>query len=52
MNIVFGRTSRQRGKFRTPGTFRTQVITGGACPYLYLSCKKTQGGQYLNYLQP
>src|SRR4029077_13131802 len=33
--------------FRTPGTFRTQVITNGTCPYLYLSCKKTQDGQYL-----
>ena len=34
---------RQRGKFRTPGTFRTQVITTGTCPYLYLYlfCKKT-----------
>ena len=47
MNIVFGRIIRQRGKFRTPGTFRTQVITNGTCPYLYLSCKKTQDGQYL-----
>jgi len=32
VNIVFGRTIRQRGKFRTPGTFRTQVITNGTCP--------------------
>ena len=47
VNIVFGRMIRQRGKFHTPGTFRTQVITSSTCPYLYLSCKKTQGGQYL-----
>jgi len=47
VNIVFGRMIRQRGKFRTPGTFRTQVITTGTCPCLYLSRKKTQGGQYL-----
>ena len=47
VNIVFGRTIRQRGKFRTPGTFRTQVITNGACPYLYLFYKKTQVKQYL-----
>jgi hypothetical protein len=47
VNIVFGRTIRQRGKGRTPGTFRTQVITTGACPYLYLSYKKTQVKQYL-----
>ena len=47
VNIVFGRTIRQRGKFRTPGTFRTQVITNGTCPYLYLFYKKTQVKQYL-----
>ncbi len=47
VNIVFGRAIRQRGKFRTPGTFRTQVITTGACPYLYLYYKKTHVKQYL-----
>ena len=47
VSIVFGRTIRQRGKFRTPGTFRTQVITTGTCPYLYLFYKKTHDGQYL-----
>jgi hypothetical protein len=47
VNLVFGRMIRQRGKYRTPGIFRTQVITTGTCPYLYLSCKKTQAGQYL-----
>ena len=47
VSIVFGRTIRQRGKGRTPGTFRTQVITSGTCPYLYLFYKKTQVKQYL-----
>jgi len=47
VSIVFGQTIRQRGKFRTPGTFRTQVITTGTCPYLYLFYKKTHDGQYL-----
>jgi hypothetical protein len=47
VNIVFGRTIKQRGKFRTPGTFRTQVITTGTCPYLYLYYKKTHVKQYL-----
>jgi hypothetical protein len=47
VNLVFGRTIRQRGKFRTPGTFRTQVITSGTCPYIYLFYKKTQVKQYL-----
>ena len=47
MNIVFGRTIRQHGKFQMPRTFRTQVITNRTCPYLYLFYKKTQVGQYL-----
>ena len=47
VNLVFGRTIRRRGKFQTPGTFRTQVITNGTCPYLYLFYKKTQVKQYL-----
>jgi hypothetical protein len=47
VNLVFGRTIKQRGKFRTPGTFRTQVITSGTCPYLYLFYRKTQVKQYL-----
>ena len=47
VSIVFDRMIRQRGKFRTPGTFRTQVITNGTCPYLYLFYKKTQVKQYL-----
>jgi hypothetical protein len=42
VNLVFGRTIRQRGKGQTPGTFRTQVITSGTCPYIYLFYKKTQ----------
>ena len=47
VNIVFDRKIRLRGKNPTPGTFRTQVITSGACPYLYLYYKKTQVKQYL-----
>ena len=47
VNLVFGRTIRQRGKGQTPGTFRTQVITSGTCPYIYLFYKKTQVKQYL-----
>jgi hypothetical protein len=47
VNIVFGRTIRTKGKGKTPGTFRTQVITSGTCPYLYLFYKKTQVKQYL-----
>ena len=47
MNIVFGRLIRLRGKNPAPGSFRTQVITSGVCPYLYLYYKKTQVKQYL-----
>ena len=46
-NIVFGRLIRLRGKNPAPGSFRTQVITSGVCPYLYLYYKKTQVKQYL-----
>ena len=44
VSIVFDRKIRLRGKNPTLGTFRTQVITAGACPYLYY--KKTQVKQY------
>ena len=47
VNIIFGRQIRRRGKNPTPGSFRTQVITSGVCPYLYLYYKKTQVKQYL-----
>ena len=47
VNIVFGRLIRLHGKNPTPGSFRTQVITSGVCPYLYLYYKKTQVKQYL-----
>jgi hypothetical protein len=47
VNIVFDRKIRLGGKNPTPGTFRTQMITSGACPYLYLFYKKTQVKQYL-----
>ena len=47
VNLAFRRAIRQRGKFQAPGTFRTQVITNGTCPCLYLFYKKTQVKQYL-----
>ncbi len=47
VSIVFGRKIRLTGKNPTPGTFRTQVITSGTCPYVYLFYKKTQVKQYL-----
>jgi hypothetical protein len=47
VRIVFDRQVRRRGAHRTPGSFRTQVITTGVDPYLYLYYKKTQVKQYL-----
>lgn len=47
VSIVFGRKIVAKGKFKTPGTFRTQVITSGTCPFIYLFYKKTQVKQYL-----
>ena len=47
VNIVFDRKIRLRGKNPAPGPSGTQVITTGACPYLYLYYKKTQVKQYL-----
>ncbi len=42
VSLVFGRKIVAKGKFKTPGTFRTQVITSGTCPFIYLFYKKTQ----------
>jgi len=47
VRIVFDRQICRRGAHRTPGSFRTQVITAGVDPYLYLYYKKTQVKQYL-----
>ena len=47
VRIVFDRQIRRRGRNATPGSFRTQVITAGVDPYLYLYYKKTQVKQYL-----
>jgi hypothetical protein len=47
VRIVFDRLIYRRGAHRTPGSFRTQVITSGVDPYLYLYYKKTQVKQYL-----
>ena len=44
---MFDRQIRRGRKARTPGSFRTQVITSGVDPYLYLYYKKTQVKQYL-----
>ena len=49
VRIVFDRQIRRRGTHRTPGSFRTQVITAGVDPYLYLYYKKTQVKQYLKH---
>jgi hypothetical protein len=47
VRIVFDRQIQRGRKKRTPGSFRTQVVTAGVDPYLYLYYKKTQVKQYL-----
>jgi hypothetical protein len=47
VRLVFDRQIRRRGRGRTPGSFRTQVITDGVDPYLYLYYKKNHVKQYL-----
>jgi len=47
VSIVFDRQIRRGGTQPTTGSFRTQIITDGVAPYLYLFYKKTQVKQYL-----
>jgi hypothetical protein len=44
--LVFDRKLKRRGPYRTPGTFRTRVITEGATPSLYVDYKHTRIKQY------
>jgi hypothetical protein len=47
VGLVFDRQVHRRGKNPTPGSFRTQVITTGVEPTIYLFHKNTQLKQYL-----
>lgn len=49
VRIVFDRKVERGRKKRTPGSFRTQIVTRGVDPYLYLYYKKTQVKQYLKH---
>jgi hypothetical protein len=44
--VVFGRQIRRRGKHRTPGPFRTRVITDGVTPSLHIDYKNSRIKQY------
>jgi hypothetical protein len=48
MSLVFGRRLVTRGRRRTPGTFRTRVITDGVTPSLHVDYKNSKIKQYHN----
>ena len=46
ISLVFGRRIITRGRHRTPGKFRTRVITDGVTPSLNAGCKNARIKQY------
>lgn len=46
VSLVFDRQIRRRGRHRTPGSFRTRILTDGVAPSLYLYYKNDQIKQY------
>jgi hypothetical protein len=44
--LVFGRKVIRRGRFATPGRFRTRVITDGVTPSLHIDYKHSKIKQY------
>jgi len=46
ISLVFGRRIIARGRHRTPGTFRTRVITDGVTPSLHVDYKNCKIKQY------
>ncbi len=48
ISLVFGRRLVTRGRRRTPGKFRTRVITDGVTPSLHVDYKNSKIKQYHN----
>jgi hypothetical protein len=46
VTLVFGRRLMRTGPYRTPGRFRTRVITDGVTPSLHIDYKNTTTKQY------
>lgn len=46
VSLIFDRSVRTRGKYRTPGRFRTRVITEGVTPSIHSDYKNTRIKQY------
>ena len=46
VTLVFGRRLMRTGPYRTPGRFRTRVITDGVTPSLHVDYKNTTTKQY------
>ncbi len=46
VSLIFDRRVVRRGKFKTPGRFRTRVFTDGVTPSLHVDYKSTRVKQY------
>jgi hypothetical protein len=46
VGLIFNRRVRTRGRYPTPGRFRTRVITEGVTPSLHIDCKHSKIKQY------
>jgi hypothetical protein len=46
VSLIFDRRVVRRGKFKTPGKFRTRVFTDGVVPSLHVEYKSTRVKQY------
>ena len=46
VGLIFDRRVVRRGPYRTPGRFRTRVITEGVTPSLHVDYKNTTTKQY------
>lgn len=46
ISLVFNRRITTKGRFATPGRFRTRVLTAGVTPSLHVEYKKTKIKQY------
>jgi hypothetical protein len=46
VQLIFERTIVRKGRFATPGRFRTRVLTEGVCPSLHVDYKASRIKQY------
>jgi hypothetical protein len=48
ISLIFNRRIIRKGRSKTPGRFRTRVITNGVIPSLHIDYKNTKIKQYHN----